>query len=162
MQCRDVRRPVVVVDRPLAQDRTAYIDMTLEEQAAYRNLLDEASLRGGPVPNDDAILAKASAATRRWAKRESGGAGAFRPDAGGLAQCDARRGAGEGGGHGRARGGQAARGRRALAPRSPPHGNATGKRDRKPIPGNDNRIATNGKPIAPDPYPICTYVHRKN
>jgi len=47
---------------------TAYTDMTLEEQGAYRNLLDEASLRGGPIPNDDRVLAKASGDARRWAK----------------------------------------------------------------------------------------------
>jgi uncharacterized protein YdaU (DUF1376 family) len=45
---------------------TAYTDMTLEEQAAYRNLLDEAALRGGPLPNDDRILARACGDVRRW------------------------------------------------------------------------------------------------
>jgi hypothetical protein len=38
---------------------TAYTDMTLEEQGAYRNLLDEAALRGGLLPNDERVLAKA-------------------------------------------------------------------------------------------------------
>lgn len=45
---------------------TAYTDMTLEEQGAYRNLLDEASLRGGPLPNDEGVLAKACGDPRRW------------------------------------------------------------------------------------------------
>ena len=47
---------------------TAYTDMTLEQQAAYRNLLDEATLRGGPLPNDDRILGKASGDPKRWPK----------------------------------------------------------------------------------------------
>lgn len=47
---------------------TAYTDMTLEEQGAYRNLLDEACLRGGPLPNEDRVLAKACGDPRRWAK----------------------------------------------------------------------------------------------
>jgi uncharacterized protein YdaU (DUF1376 family) len=45
---------------------TAYTDMTLEEQAAYRNLLDEATLRGGPIPNDERILAKACGDQKAW------------------------------------------------------------------------------------------------
>jgi uncharacterized protein YdaU (DUF1376 family) len=40
--------------------------MTLEEQGAYRNLLDEASLRGGPLPDDEFVLAKACGDPRRW------------------------------------------------------------------------------------------------
>jgi len=47
---------------------TAYTDMTLEEQGAYRNLLDEATLRGGPIPNDERVLAKASGDAKRWAR----------------------------------------------------------------------------------------------
>lgn len=47
---------------------TAYTDMTLEQQGAYRNLLDEATLRGGPLPNDDRILAKACGDAKRWPK----------------------------------------------------------------------------------------------
>lgn len=46
---------------------TAYTDMTLEEQGAYRNLLDEASLRGGPLPNNERVLAKACGDATRWA-----------------------------------------------------------------------------------------------
>ena len=38
---------------------TAYVEMDLPAQAAYSNLLDEATLRGGPLPNDEHILAKA-------------------------------------------------------------------------------------------------------
>jgi len=40
--------------------------MTLEEQGAYRNLLDEAHLRGGPIPNDERILAKACGDALAW------------------------------------------------------------------------------------------------
>lgn len=45
---------------------TAYADMTLEEQAAYRNLLDEATLRGGVIPDNERILAKACGDATRW------------------------------------------------------------------------------------------------
>lgn len=45
---------------------TAYMDMTLEQQGAYRNLLDEAHLRGGALPDDDRILAKACGDARAW------------------------------------------------------------------------------------------------
>lgn len=45
---------------------TAYTDMTLEEQGAYRNLLDEAQLRGGPIPDDERILAKACGDALAW------------------------------------------------------------------------------------------------
>lgn len=45
---------------------SAFMDMTLEEQAAYRNLLDEAHLRGGPLPNDERILAKACGDALAW------------------------------------------------------------------------------------------------
>ncbi len=47
---------------------TAYIDLTLEQQGAYRNLLDEAWLRGGAIPNDPRVLARASGDEKRWAK----------------------------------------------------------------------------------------------
>lgn len=47
---------------------TAFTDMTLEEQGAYRNLIDEVTLRDGPLPNDERILAKASGDARRWPK----------------------------------------------------------------------------------------------
>lgn len=47
---------------------TAYVDLSLEEQGAYRNLLDEATLRGGPIPNDENVLAKACGDPRRWPK----------------------------------------------------------------------------------------------
>lgn len=45
---------------------TAHIDMTLEEQGAYRNLLDEAAQRGGAIPNDEEALAKACGDPRAW------------------------------------------------------------------------------------------------
>ena len=45
---------------------TAYTDMTLEEQGAYRNLLDEANLRGGAIPNNERILAKACGDALAW------------------------------------------------------------------------------------------------
>ena len=45
---------------------TAYTDMTLEEQGAYRNLLDEATLRGGALPNNERILAKACGDALAW------------------------------------------------------------------------------------------------
>jgi uncharacterized protein YdaU (DUF1376 family) len=40
--------------------------MTLEQQGAYRNLLDEAWLRGGALPADERILAKACGDASRW------------------------------------------------------------------------------------------------
>lgn len=42
------------------------MDMTLEEQGAYRNLLDEAHLRGGPLPNNERMLAKACGDATAW------------------------------------------------------------------------------------------------
>lgn len=45
---------------------TAFTDLTLEEQGAYRNLLDECALRGGPIPNDERTLGKASGDALRW------------------------------------------------------------------------------------------------
>jgi uncharacterized protein YdaU (DUF1376 family) len=47
---------------------SAYMDMTLAEQGAYRNLLDEAHLRGGPLPADERILAKACGDALEWPK----------------------------------------------------------------------------------------------
>lgn len=47
---------------------SAFMDMTLEEQGAYRNLLDEAHLRGGPLPNDERILAKACGDSTAWTR----------------------------------------------------------------------------------------------
>lgn len=47
---------------------TAFTDMTLEEQGAYRNLLEEAWLRGGAIPNDPRVLARASGDAERWPK----------------------------------------------------------------------------------------------
>lgn len=47
---------------------TAYTDMTLSEQGAYRNLLDELWVRGGVLPNDERILAKISGDALEWPK----------------------------------------------------------------------------------------------
>jgi uncharacterized protein YdaU (DUF1376 family) len=47
---------------------SAYVDLTLEEQGAYRNLLDECCLRDGGIPNDSEVLAKASGDVKRWPK----------------------------------------------------------------------------------------------
>jgi uncharacterized protein YdaU (DUF1376 family) len=44
----------------------AFREMTLEEQGAYRNLLDEAYLCGGVLPNDERRLAKACGDGSRW------------------------------------------------------------------------------------------------
>lgn len=45
---------------------TAYTDMTLAEQGAYRNLLDELWLRDGVLPNDERILGKVSGDALAW------------------------------------------------------------------------------------------------
>jgi len=45
---------------------TAYTDMTLEEQGAYRNLLDEATLRDGALPNVERVLARACGDPTAW------------------------------------------------------------------------------------------------
>ena len=47
---------------------TAFTDFTLEEQGAYRNLLEEAWLRGGGIPDDPRVLARASGDVTRWPK----------------------------------------------------------------------------------------------
>lgn len=47
---------------------SAYTGMTLEEQGAYRNLLDEAALRGGAIPEDENVLARACGDARKWRK----------------------------------------------------------------------------------------------
>jgi uncharacterized protein YdaU (DUF1376 family) len=52
------------VDRWLAS--SAYINMTVEQQGAYRNLLDHATLRGGALPNDERVLAKACGDAAIW------------------------------------------------------------------------------------------------
>jgi uncharacterized protein YdaU (DUF1376 family) len=45
---------------------SAFLTLTLEEQGCYRNLLDVAALRGGPLPNDDRVLANACGDPMRW------------------------------------------------------------------------------------------------
>ncbi len=47
---------------------TAYTDLTLAEQGAYRNLLDELWLRGGFLPDDDRILGKIAGSEKEWRK----------------------------------------------------------------------------------------------
>jgi uncharacterized protein YdaU (DUF1376 family) len=47
---------------------SAYMDLSLTEQGAYRNLLDEAWLRCGAIPNDENVLAKACGDPRLWRK----------------------------------------------------------------------------------------------
>lgn len=47
---------------------TAFMDLTVEEQGAYRNLLDEAQLRGGAIPDDERVLAKACGDPRIWGR----------------------------------------------------------------------------------------------
>lgn len=50
---------------------SAFMDLTLEEQGAYRNLIDEAWLRGADgegIPNRESVLAKASGANGRWSQ----------------------------------------------------------------------------------------------
>jgi uncharacterized protein YdaU (DUF1376 family) len=47
---------------------TAFVEMSLEQQGAYRNLLDEARVRGGCIPADDQLLARASGDPVRWPK----------------------------------------------------------------------------------------------
>lgn len=44
----------------------AFTDFTLEEQGAYRNLLDEAWRRGGGIPNDPEVLARCCGDARAW------------------------------------------------------------------------------------------------
>ena len=45
---------------------SAFTELTIEEQGAYRNLLDEAWLRGGGIPDDPLLLARASGDPIRW------------------------------------------------------------------------------------------------
>jgi uncharacterized protein YdaU (DUF1376 family) len=48
------------------KNSTAYSDMTLEQQGAYRNLLDEAARRGGALPADERVLALACGDPLAW------------------------------------------------------------------------------------------------
>lgn len=50
---------------------TAFTDMTLEQQGAYRNLLDEAWLRRGALPITDRVLARVSGDPARWPRLKS-------------------------------------------------------------------------------------------
>jgi uncharacterized protein YdaU (DUF1376 family) len=47
---------------------SAFMQMTLAEQGAYRNMLDEAFLRGGVLPNEDRILGRACGDEVAWPK----------------------------------------------------------------------------------------------
>jgi uncharacterized protein YdaU (DUF1376 family) len=58
---------------------TAYTDMTLAEQGAYRNLLDEQRLRGGLLPNDERILAKVCGDALEWPKVRAAVLARFEP-----------------------------------------------------------------------------------
>ena len=46
---------------------SAFIDFTLAQQGAYRNLIDELWLRGGILPDDDRTLGRASGDQLEWA-----------------------------------------------------------------------------------------------
>lgn len=48
------------------QKSTAFKDLTLAEQGAYRNLLDELWLRDGALPNDERVLAKLCGDALEW------------------------------------------------------------------------------------------------
>jgi uncharacterized protein YdaU (DUF1376 family) len=50
---------------------SAYVAMNVEQQGAYRNLLDEATLRGGRLPNDEETLARACGDPRVWKRVRS-------------------------------------------------------------------------------------------
>lgn len=44
----------------------AYLEMTPREQGMYRNLIDEAVLRGGVIPNDERLLSRACGDPLEW------------------------------------------------------------------------------------------------
>ena len=52
------------IDRWLAS--SAFLTMTLEEQGAYRNLIDQLWLRDGFLPDDETVLARGSGAGADW------------------------------------------------------------------------------------------------
>lgn len=51
---------------PQWRQSSAFMQMTLAEQGGYRNLLDEAFLRGGVLPDDERILARACGDVLAW------------------------------------------------------------------------------------------------
>ena len=57
------------IDRWLGS--SAYSYMNLQEQGAYRNILDQMWLRGGALPDDDEVLAKACGDAKAWPKVKS-------------------------------------------------------------------------------------------
>jgi uncharacterized protein YdaU (DUF1376 family) len=50
------------------QKSTAFKEMTLEEQGAYRNLLDELWLRDGVLPNNERLLARLCGDASAWSR----------------------------------------------------------------------------------------------
>jgi uncharacterized protein YdaU (DUF1376 family) len=50
---------------------SAYMDMNLEQQGAFRNLLDECWLREGAIPDNETTLAKACGDPTRWSDLKS-------------------------------------------------------------------------------------------
>jgi uncharacterized protein YdaU (DUF1376 family) len=65
------------------QKSTAFKDMTLEEQGAYRNLLDELWLRDGVLPNDERILARVCGDATAWPRVRAAVMAHFEPVMGG-------------------------------------------------------------------------------
>ncbi len=51
---------------PQWRQSSAFMQMTLAEQGGYRNMLDEAFLRGGVLPDDERILARACGDELLW------------------------------------------------------------------------------------------------
>jgi uncharacterized protein YdaU (DUF1376 family) len=123
---------------------SAFMDMTLEEQGAYRNLIDEATLRGGPLPNDERILAKACGDALRWRKVRPAVLAHFVLTSDGWRNetlDDVLRTSGE------IRTARSEAGKTGAAKRWDRHGKANSKQDGKAI---TNDVA---KGIAPDPDP---------
>lgn len=63
---------------------SAYANLTMAEQGAYRNLLDELWLRDGLLPDDDRLLERASGAGSEWAKLRENVLDHFTPADGGY------------------------------------------------------------------------------
>ncbi len=126
---------------------TAFTDMTLEQQGAYRNLLDEGALRGGPIPNADRILAKACGDATRWSKVKAVVLARFTltPDGWRNATLDDVIRQSE-----ESRAARAEAGRTGAAARWQTHGKPDGKRNSKP----------DGKTMPPDPDPESTHIPR--
>lgn len=65
------------------RNSTAYKDMRLAEQGAYRNLLDELWTRDGLLPDDDRVLGNICGAAKEWARVRDAVMGHFRKVDGG-------------------------------------------------------------------------------